>query len=159
MENVARTVDAKGQKCPMPVLMTAKAAKEMSAGEVMLIEATDGGARSDIPAWVSQTGNELIESSQEGEVLRRDRHAPGHMFQAGAGDDFALLVGERELLGEVGQDAQAVGAGIDHEVQAAFLALQIERAVLVEGGGHHREHARVASLHGGSHSMMWNWSR
>lgn len=70
MAEVAKTVDAKGQKCPMPVLMTAKAAKEMQAGEVMLIEATDGGARSDIPAWVSQTGNELLESSQDGEVLR-----------------------------------------------------------------------------------------
>lgn len=68
--DVAKTVDAKGQKCPMPVLMTAKAAKELQAGDVMLIEATDGGARSDIPAWASQTGNELVESSQEGDVLR-----------------------------------------------------------------------------------------
>lgn len=70
MENVSKTIDAKGQKCPMPVLMTAKAAKEMQPGELMLIEATDSGARSDIPAWVSQTGNELVESSQEGDVLR-----------------------------------------------------------------------------------------
>lgn len=68
--DVAKTVDAKGQKCPMPVLMTAKAAKELQPGELMLIEATDGGARSDIPAWASQTGNELVESSQEGDVLR-----------------------------------------------------------------------------------------
>ena len=66
---VATTVDAKGQKCPMPVLMTAKAAKNLQPGDVMLIEATDGGARSDIPAWASQTGNELLESSQEGDVL------------------------------------------------------------------------------------------
>jgi tRNA 2-thiouridine synthesizing protein A len=65
-----RAVDAKGQSCPMPVLMTAKAAKEMEAGEIMFLEATDGGARSDIPAWVSQTGNELVESSEEGGVLK-----------------------------------------------------------------------------------------
>ena len=70
MENVDKTVDAIGQKCPMPVLMTAKAAKEMSAGQVMLIMATDNGARSDIPAWANQTGNELIESSEEGDVLK-----------------------------------------------------------------------------------------
>lgn len=63
------TVDATGQSCPMPVLMTAKAAKELAAGDLMLIKATDGGARSDIPAWVSQTGNELIESSEDGDVL------------------------------------------------------------------------------------------
>lgn len=68
--DVTKTIDARGQKCPMPVLMAAKAAKELQSGEVMLIEATDGGARSDIPAWASQTGNELLESSQEGDVLR-----------------------------------------------------------------------------------------
>lgn len=65
-----RAVDAKGQSCPMPVLMTAKAAKEMEPGEIMFLEATDGGARSDIPAWASQTGNELIESLEEDGVLK-----------------------------------------------------------------------------------------
>lgn len=68
--DVAKTVDATGQKCPMPILMTAKAAKELQAGDVMLIIATDAGARSDVPAWVSQTGNELVESSEEGDVLK-----------------------------------------------------------------------------------------
>jgi len=68
--DVAKTVDATGQKCPMPILMTAKAAKELQAGDVMLIIATDAGARSDVPAWVTQTGNELVESSEEGDVLK-----------------------------------------------------------------------------------------
>lgn len=63
------TVDATGQSCPMPVLMTAKAAKGLVAGDLMLIKATDGGARSDIPAWASQTGNELVESTEDGDVL------------------------------------------------------------------------------------------
>jgi TusA-related sulfurtransferase len=67
---VDRVVDAKGQSCPMPVLMTTNAAKEMESGQIMFLEATDGGARSDIPAWVSQTGNELVESSEEGGVLK-----------------------------------------------------------------------------------------
>lgn len=70
MDNIDKTVDATGQKCPMPVLMTAKAAKEMASGEVMLIMATDNGARSDIPAWAKQTGNELVESAEEGGVLK-----------------------------------------------------------------------------------------
>ncbi len=70
MEDVAKTVDATGQKCPMPILMTAKAAKELEAGQVMLIIATDAGARSDVPAWVTQTGNELVESTEEGDVLK-----------------------------------------------------------------------------------------
>lgn len=69
MSEADKVVDARGQKCPMPVLMTAKTAKELQPGQTMLVQATDGGARSDIPAWVSQTGNELVESSEEGDVL------------------------------------------------------------------------------------------
>lgn len=69
MDNIDKIVDARGQKCPMPVLMTAKAAKELTTGQLMRIDATDNGARSDIPAWASQTGNELVESSEDGGVL------------------------------------------------------------------------------------------
>lgn len=70
MDDVTTTVDAKGQSCPMPVLMTSKAAKDLAPGQVMLVEVTDTGARSDIPAWVTQTGNELVESAEEGDVLK-----------------------------------------------------------------------------------------
>jgi tRNA 2-thiouridine synthesizing protein A len=66
----AVTVDAKGQKCPMPVLMTSRAAKKLEAGQVMLVEATDGGSRSDIPSWAKDTGNELLESTSADGVFR-----------------------------------------------------------------------------------------
>jgi tRNA 2-thiouridine synthesizing protein A len=46
------TIDAKGQKCPMPVLLTSRGIKKIEPGQVMLVEATDGGSKSDIPAWV-----------------------------------------------------------------------------------------------------------
>ncbi len=64
------TVDAKGQKCPMPVLLASRALKTLSPGQVMLIEATDGGSRSDIPAWAKDTGNELLDSSSDDGVHR-----------------------------------------------------------------------------------------
>lgn len=67
---VTQTIDAKGQKCPMPVLLASRGMKAMSPGEVMVIEATDGGSRSDIPAWARDTGNELVESSSENGVHR-----------------------------------------------------------------------------------------
>ena len=70
MNDYAATVDSKGQSCPMPVLMAAKAAKGLNTGDLLLIEATDRGAKSDIPAWAHQTGNELVESSEDGDVLR-----------------------------------------------------------------------------------------
>jgi tRNA 2-thiouridine synthesizing protein A len=64
------TVDAKGQKCPMPVLMTSRAAKGLTSGQVMLVEATDGGSRSDIPSWAKDTGHELLETSSADGVFR-----------------------------------------------------------------------------------------
>lgn len=57
------TIDAKGQKCPMPVLLTSRGIKKLESGQIMVVEATDGGSRSDIPAWAKDTGNELLESS------------------------------------------------------------------------------------------------
>ncbi|GAA2142556.1 hypothetical protein GCM10009844_13850 [Nocardioides koreensis] len=64
------TVDAKGQKCPMPVLLTSRGMKNLSPGQVMLVEATDSGSRSDIPSWAKDTGNELLDSSVEDGVFR-----------------------------------------------------------------------------------------
>ncbi len=64
------TVDAKGQKCPMPVLLASRGMKKLGAGQVMLLEATDGGSRSDIPSWARDTGNELLDSSVEDGVFR-----------------------------------------------------------------------------------------
>ena len=64
------TVDAKGQKCPMPVLLTSRGMKNLTSGQLMLVEATDGGSQSDIPSWAKDTGNELVESSSEGGVFR-----------------------------------------------------------------------------------------
>ncbi len=67
---VDATVDAKGQKCPMPVLLVSRGIKALSSGQVLLIEATDGGSQSDIPSWAKDTGNELLDSSVEDGVYR-----------------------------------------------------------------------------------------
>ncbi len=64
------TVDTKGKKCPMPVLLTSKSIKQIESGQVMLVEATDAGSRSDIPSWAKDTGNELLETSTEDGVYR-----------------------------------------------------------------------------------------
>lgn len=64
------TIDAKGQKCPMPVLLTSRGIKKIEPGQLMLVEATDGGSQSDIPSWAKDTGNELVDSSSESGVFR-----------------------------------------------------------------------------------------
>ena len=64
------TIDAKGKKCPMPVLLTSRGIKTLQTGQIMLVEATDGGSQSDIPSWAKDTGNELLDVSSENGVHR-----------------------------------------------------------------------------------------
>jgi tRNA 2-thiouridine synthesizing protein A len=66
----ALTVDVKGKACPIPVVKTAKAMKEMSSGQVLELLATDPGVEPDMHAWAKQTGNELISIDQDAGVFR-----------------------------------------------------------------------------------------
>jgi len=64
------TLDAKGLNCPLPILKARKALKEVPAGGTLEILATDPGAVADFQAFCRQTGNELIESSNDDTVYR-----------------------------------------------------------------------------------------
>jgi hypothetical protein len=62
-------------------------------------------------------------------------------------EQFALGIRQRGLLRKVSQDAQPVGAGIDHEIDAAALADEVEHADLVEGRRHHRKDSAIRRSH------------
>jgi tRNA 2-thiouridine synthesizing protein A len=64
--NEDKTLDCSGMLCPMPVVKTAMAIKTMQAGQILKMIATDPGSPPDIAAWAEQTGNELLDSHQEG---------------------------------------------------------------------------------------------
>lgn len=63
-------LDAKGLNCPLPILKTKKALQGIQPGQVLEILATDPGAVADFQAFCRQTGNELMESSQQDDVYR-----------------------------------------------------------------------------------------
>jgi tRNA 2-thiouridine synthesizing protein A len=63
-------VDARGLSCPMPIVKTATAMRALPSGKVVEVLATDPGSVKDFQAWARSTGNELIESTQEGSVYR-----------------------------------------------------------------------------------------
>lgn len=63
-------LDAKGLNCPLPILHARKKLNAMSSGDVLEIHATDPGAVADFQAFCRQTGNELLESSQDGDVYK-----------------------------------------------------------------------------------------
>ena len=64
------TLDAKGLNCPLPILKARKALKEVPAGGTLEILATDPGAVADFQAFCRQTGNELVEHSEENSIYR-----------------------------------------------------------------------------------------
>jgi tRNA 2-thiouridine synthesizing protein A len=60
MDVITRTVDAKGQSCPGPLVALARALKEASPGDLFELLATDPGSKSDVPIWAEISGNELL---------------------------------------------------------------------------------------------------
>lgn len=66
---VATFVDAKGQSCPVPILMIAKAFKTLTSGQILSISATDPGSKADVAAWANKTGNTLLEMVEDGGVF------------------------------------------------------------------------------------------
>ena len=63
-----RTLDTQGLNCPLPVLKAKKALSKVPTNGTLEILATDPGAVMDFAACCRQTGNELLESTEEGGV-------------------------------------------------------------------------------------------
>lgn len=53
-------LDARGLKCPLPVLRARKAIKPLAVGEVLKMLATDPAALQDLPAFCKVTGHKLL---------------------------------------------------------------------------------------------------
>ena len=62
-------VDAKGLKCPGPIVQVDEAIKSVSVGEEVQVEATEKAFRSDIEVWCQRTGNELKSLSEKDGVI------------------------------------------------------------------------------------------
>ncbi|MFS0753050.1 MULTISPECIES: sulfurtransferase TusA family protein [Bacillaceae] len=65
-----KVLDAKGLACPMPIVRTKKAINELESGDVLEVHATDKGAKSDLAAWAKSGGHELLQDTEEGDVLK-----------------------------------------------------------------------------------------
>lgn len=72
-------VDARGLRCPLPVIRLAQRAHGCPPGTVVEVLATDPAAAADIPAWCRMRGQEYLGSE----------HRPG---QPGEGEHAAYRV-------------------------------------------------------------------
>ncbi len=61
---MSQVLDAKGLLCPLPVLKARRAMKQVAAGEVLEVLATDPGAVEDFKSFCEVTGHELVASTK-----------------------------------------------------------------------------------------------
>ncbi|MGN1400965.1 MAG: sulfurtransferase TusA family protein [Bacillus sp. (in: firmicutes)] len=62
-------LDAKGLACPMPIVKTKKAMKEVAEGQVLEVQATDKGSIADLAAWAKTVGHQYIGTNEENGVF------------------------------------------------------------------------------------------
>jgi tRNA 2-thiouridine synthesizing protein A len=61
-------LDARRLLCPIPVIRTQNAIRQLQAGELLMVMATDPGVMQDIPAWARIHGHEVVSAERvEGE--------------------------------------------------------------------------------------------
>jgi cysteine desulfurase len=65
--DVARSVDSRGRRCPLPILDLARALPALTIGAEITVLADDPAAASDIAAWCRMRGQELVDSSDYGD--------------------------------------------------------------------------------------------
>lgn len=59
-------LDVTGLSCPLPILRTKKALKNVAPQGLLKVVATDPGSVKDMDLFCRQTGNELVEWTDEG---------------------------------------------------------------------------------------------
>ena len=63
--NFDKELDARGLSCPLPIVKTKKSLVDMTSGQVLKVVSTDAGSVKDMQAFANQTGNPLLETTQE----------------------------------------------------------------------------------------------
>jgi tRNA 2-thiouridine synthesizing protein A len=69
-DQVDRFLDASGTLCPIPVVRTGQALKQMAHGQVLEVLATDPLAELDLAVFCQHTGHELIISETVDDQVR-----------------------------------------------------------------------------------------
>jgi tRNA 2-thiouridine synthesizing protein A len=65
-----KKIDCTGLFCPMPIVRTRDAMREMTVGQVLEMLSDDPASDADMKSWTQRTGNELLEVSRDGGLYR-----------------------------------------------------------------------------------------
>lgn len=62
-----RVLDARGERCPLPVIRLARLVRDEPALRRVTLLATDPAAAHDVPAWCRMSGQRFVEARAEGD--------------------------------------------------------------------------------------------
>jgi len=65
------TIDTRGKRCPLPIIILAQRIKEVSIGECISLLADDPAAAFDVPAWCRMTNHQLVSAHDGVFVVER----------------------------------------------------------------------------------------
>ncbi len=68
-------LDARGRRCPLPILDLARHISDVGVGETVIVEADDPAARPDVAAWCRMRAHEYV-----GEIAATDG-TPGYVVR------------------------------------------------------------------------------
>src|SRR5437016_3118314 len=60
----ARSLDARGLRCPLPLVRARNEIERVAPGEMLEVLATDPGADHDFRAWTRRSGHELVSAEE-----------------------------------------------------------------------------------------------
>ena len=64
-----KILNLRGLKCPLPALRARKALGALQAGDMLIAECTDPLTAIDIPNLLRETGDTMVSSARDGDVL------------------------------------------------------------------------------------------
>ena len=64
-----KILNLRGLKCPLPALRARKALGALQAGDMLIAECTDPLTAIDVPNLLRETGDTMVSSAREGDVL------------------------------------------------------------------------------------------
>ena len=67
---VDRTLGCLGLFCPMPILRTREAIRELEVGQLLEMRADDPATEADMRSWARRTGHDLVAVTRDGPVYR-----------------------------------------------------------------------------------------
>ncbi len=62
-------VDARGLRCPLPVIRAAQRAARLGPGDVLRVISTDPASEFDLPAWARMRGHRVLRLSVDHEQV------------------------------------------------------------------------------------------